>query len=86
MAALCQLELETASMPSDLEKQWMEAWRRAGPELERIRREELRQLDDGTATLQATWLGITERVEAKPDSGLIQFQLWMKKWRNAGSK
>ncbi|MCA9034591.1 MAG: hypothetical protein KDA81_20850 [Planctomycetaceae bacterium] len=69
-------------MPTDLEKQWMAAWRRAAPELERIRNEELRTLSDQAATLQATWLGVEFDVETTADSGLRQFQVWMKKWRN----
>ena len=59
-------------MPTELEKQWMAAWRRAGPELERIRNEELRQRDDrvGLQLLGATL--------AQPrQSGLIAFQAWM---------
>ena len=73
-------------MPTELEKQWMAAWRRAGPELERIRNEELRGLSDTAATLQATWLGVDIATESRADSGLRQFQVWMKKWQNAESK
>ena len=75
-----------STMPTELEKQWMAAWRRAGPELERIRNEELRALSDVAATLQATWLGVDIPTESRMDSGLRQFQVWMKKWRNAGSE
>jgi hypothetical protein len=71
-------------MPTELEKKWMDAWRRAGPELERIRNEELRVLSETDATLQATWLGVEIPTESKPETGLRQFQVWMKKWRNAG--
>jgi len=70
-------------MPTEIEKQWIAAWRRAGPELERIRNEELRSLDDDEGTLRATWLGVAVPAVSKNDSGLRQFQLWMKKWRNA---
>ena len=71
-------------MPTDLEKQWMAAWRSAGPELERIRHEELRALSDEEGTRQVTWLGIDVSVEVRVDTGLRQFQIWMKRWRNAG--
>jgi hypothetical protein len=64
-------------MPTDLEKQWMAAWRRAGPELERIRTEELRKISDTAATLQATWLGVDIPTNSRADSGLRQFQVWM---------
>ena len=30
---------------NELEKKWMAAWRRAGPEMERIRRSEIRRAD-----------------------------------------
>ena len=61
------------------EKQWMAAWRRAGPELERIRKEVLRALDDKSGTLQATWPGVSLPTESKSDSGLREFQIWMEK-------
>jgi len=70
-------------MPTEIEKQWITAWRRAGPELERIRNEALRSLDDKSGTLQATWLGVSLPTQSKTDSGLREFQIWMKKWRNA---
>lgn len=59
-------------MPTELEKQWIAAWRRAGPELERIRREELRQLDD-SAGLQLLGAGCPRQLQ----SGLVTFQAWM---------
>lgn len=59
-------------MPTDLEKQWLAAWRSAGPELERIRNEELQALDD-TAGLRLLGCGS----DARPESGLIAFQAWM---------
>jgi len=34
---------------TEQEKRWIEAWRIAGPELERIRDDELRSLDDARA-------------------------------------
>ncbi len=73
-------------MPTELEEKWMAAWRRAGPELERIRAEELRGLSDETATLKATWLGVEIPTESRVDSGLRQFQVWMKKWQNVESE
>ncbi len=45
-------------MPTEQEKRWIEAWRTAGPELERIRREQLRDLTDEEATRQAMMLGV----------------------------
>ena len=68
-------------MPTEQEKQWIAAWRHAGPELERIRNEELRQLDEQEGTRRATLLGVVLPVPTHPDSGLIEFQRWMKRWR-----
>jgi hypothetical protein len=70
-------------MSTEEERVWISAWRSAGPELQRIRKEELRSLDDTVATLQATMLGVLDPVPARGDSGLKEFQVWMKKWRSA---
>lgn len=43
---------------TDEEKRiWITAWRKAAVELARIHDEELRAIDDDTATMHATWLG-----------------------------
>jgi hypothetical protein len=47
------------------------------------RNEELRGLSDAAATLKATSLGVDIPTESRADSGLRQFQVWMKKWQNA---
>lgn len=73
-------------MPTELEKQWIAAWRRAGPELERIRNEELRGLSDTAGALRVTSLGVDIPTESRADSGLRQFQIWMKKWQSAKSE
>ena len=63
-------------MPTELEKQWMAAWRRAGPELERIRNEELCVRDDRIG------MKLLGAVQPQPQlgsaqSGLVTFQAWM---------
>jgi len=59
-----------------LGRRWVQAWKTAGPELERIRRRELRQLDAYTAI--ALLCGPADYREAprapKPTSGLIEQQ------------
>ena len=45
-------------MPTEQEKQWIAAWKKAGPELERIRNQELRNLSDEEGTRKATLLGV----------------------------
>ncbi len=59
-------------MPTELEKQWIAAWRRAGPELERIRNEELRALDDS-----AGFKLLGKSTEPHAQTGLVTFQAWM---------
>ena len=61
-------------MPTELEKQWMAAWRRAGPELERIRNEELCVRDD---RIGMKLLGAVQTRSKSAQSGLVDFQAWM---------
>jgi len=62
-------------------RSWMSAWANAGPELERLRRQELRQID----TVHAISLLCgpadyrTGPRMARPTSGLIEQQRWFKK-------
>lgn len=62
-------------------RRWVEAWRAAGLELERLRREELRRLDGHRAI--ALLCGPADyRVAPRaplPTSGLIEQQRWFKK-------
>lgn len=58
---------------TEQEKRWIEAWRIAGPELARIRDEELRSLDDESAI---KLLG-GSRSNSQETNGLAVFQAWM---------
>ena len=64
-------------MPTELEKKWMAAWRYAAPELERIRNEELQNLDDEKA-IRLIQSSVNQPQES---SGLAIFQAWMMRWR-----
>ena len=64
-------------MPTEQEKQWIAAWRFAGPELERIRNDELRNLDD-ESTMRQLGAGKPLRQEL---NGLAIFQSWMMRLR-----
>lgn len=64
-------------MPTEQEKRWIEAWKKAGPELERIRNEELKNLSD-TAGLKL--LGAF-RSGPSTLSGLITLQSWLMRFR-----
>ncbi len=67
-----------------LGRKWVAAWQRAGPELERIRREELRRLDAYKAiALLCGPADYTRPPRApKPSSGLVEQQRWFMKARH----
>ncbi len=64
-----------------LGKKWVDTWRRAGVELEQIRRQELRELD--TFHSISLLLGPRDYTQdpyaPKPWSGLVEQQRWFKK-------
>jgi len=64
-----------------LGRRWVQAWNQAGPELERLRREELRRLDPQRAI--ALLCGPADyRVPPRaprPTSGLVEQQRWFLK-------
>ena len=58
-------------------RRWVETWRRAGVELERIRREELERVDTQEAVRQLFGGGDSETPEpGPPTSGLVEQQAW----------
>jgi hypothetical protein len=58
--------------------EWVAAWRRAGPELERLRREELRNMDTQQSLQNLARAFESCRLHHKPlpTSGLIEQQWW----------
>ena len=62
-------------------QRWVEAWRLAGRDMERLRREELRRLDPqrAIALLCGPADYRTPPREARPSSGLVEQQQWFKK-------
>jgi hypothetical protein len=64
-------------------RRWVETWRAAGPELERIRQDELRRLDTRRAI--ALLCGPADYTipprAPKPTSGLVEQQRWFQKIR-----
>ena len=64
-----------------LGKRWVQAWKEAGPELERLWREELRRIDPQRAI--ALLCGPADYTipprAPKPTSGLVEQQRWFKK-------
>ena len=67
----------------ELGKRWIRAWATAGPELERLRREELRRLDPQCSIeLLCGPADYTVAPRApKPTSGLVEQQRWFMKAR-----
>lgn len=68
---------------NDAEIRWMQAWREAGPALERVRRDELRRLDGRRAIELLTGPADyrQEPRKARPSSGLVEQQRWFMKAR-----
>jgi hypothetical protein len=66
-----------------LGRRWVQAWREAGAEMERLRREELRRLDLDPQRAIALLCGSADyRVGSRaprPTSGLVEQQQWFKK-------
>jgi hypothetical protein len=60
----------------ELTKKWIEIWRRAAPELERIRREEIRAADTARAIEALSGAFIAARCDhpPRPTSGLVEQQ------------
>ena len=60
---------------------WVQTWKEAGPELERVRREELRRLDpERSIELLSGPADYTVPPRApKPTSGLVEQQWWFMK-------
>jgi hypothetical protein len=81
------METDTTSLadwsPDEIElgRRWVQAWRAAGPELERLRREELRRLDGWQAISLLCGPAdyhVPPRV-ARSTSGLVEQQRWFRK-------
>lgn len=56
----------------------VDAWRRAGPELERMRRKDIRQADTARSipAFDGLFEGAIRDFPAKPTSGLVEQQRW----------
>jgi len=64
-------------MPTEAEERFIQAWRYAAPELEKIRRRELLELDESAGLRMIGAVAQQERSR----SGLIEFQSWMMRLR-----
>jgi hypothetical protein len=57
-------------------RQWIEAWRRAGPELERMRRDEIRRANTVASipAFDGLFESVVRNFPPKPFSGLVEQQ------------
>jgi len=62
-------------------RQWVETWKAAGPELEAIRRREIREADNlkTLALLEAAFNQALRTAPLRPSSGLVEMQEWFAK-------
>ncbi len=61
-------------------KSWVAAWRAAGPELERLRREEVKRSDTLRGIQALSDIDLHAR-PPRPASGLVEQQAWFRKLR-----
>jgi hypothetical protein len=68
---------------SDEMTRWVETWKRAAPELEAIRRRELREIDTQRALLNLADAFESCRLHftPPPTSGLVEQQAWFQRLR-----
>ena len=64
-------------------RRWVRAWNEAGPRLEAIRREEVRQADNLAvlAALETAFNHALRDQPPRPSSGLVEMQGWLAKLR-----
>jgi hypothetical protein len=63
-------------------RRWVETWKRAGPELEAIRRREVAGLDtlEVVESLKSAF-NLALKLPPRPTSGLVEMQRWFAKLR-----
>jgi hypothetical protein len=62
-------------------RRWVQAWKEAGPQLEAIRRQEIRQADNlkVLAMLECAFNHAVREMPLRPSSGLVEMQEWLAK-------
>ena len=62
-------------------RRWVETWKLAGPELEAIRRRELKELDtlETIASLESAFNYAVRNVPPQSSSGLVELHEWLAK-------
>ncbi|MGA2116938.1 MAG: hypothetical protein ABSH56_19540 [Bryobacteraceae bacterium] len=67
---------QEASPDDSLLRRWVQTWRRAGEELERLRRAEIESVDTREAVRQIFGGDAIDAGDLSPTSGLVQQQAW----------
>lgn len=69
---------------TDAMRQWVARWKKAGPELERIRREELAHIDirQTIELLEDAFQSAIRHSPPRPTTGLVDQQRWYKRFRH----
>jgi hypothetical protein len=64
-------------------RRWVHTWREAGPELEAIRRQEIRRLDTlkVLAGLEGAFQQALRQMPPRPSSGMVEMQDWFARLR-----
>jgi hypothetical protein len=67
----------------ELIRRWVQTWKEAGPELEAIRRREIREADNlkVLALLEDAFNHAVRTLPPRPSSGLVEMQKWFAKLR-----
>jgi hypothetical protein len=65
----------------DAVRRWVETWQAAGPELEAIRRREIREADNlkVLAILEGAFNHALQTLPPRPTSGLVELHEWLAK-------
>jgi hypothetical protein len=73
--------LEMSEQEKTRARQCIEAWRRAGPELDRMRREDIRRADTPAAirAFDGLFESVVRDFPPKPMSGLVEQQRWFRR-------
>jgi hypothetical protein len=67
----------------EMVRRWVKTWEQAGPELEAIRRREIREADNlkVLAMLEGAFNHAARTLPPRPSSGLVEMQAWFAKLR-----
>jgi len=62
---------------------WVRTWKEAGPELEAIRRREIREADNLAvlASLESAFNHAARTMPPRPSSGMVEMQAWFARLR-----